>query len=189
MLAGGRHVAPRPVHGLHHVGQPCRRVVDGHEHRAWALLGDAEHERQAHDRSGIEQAGGLDPDDIATLGLAPQLVGWCERDEAAVRDERDRVAGLGLADVLRGHQQRPPGIAQAVQLLPDGGAQDRIDPRRGLVEEQQCRLVDERAGKLEPSLHPARQGPGLAAADIPQLHELERLACPPVAAAPQHAEQ
>ena len=62
-------------------------------------------------------------------------------------------------------------------------------PGRRLVEEEQRRIVDERAGQLEAPLHPARQPAGPTAADVPQVDELEDLAGAPPARAPQHPEQ
>ena len=132
---------------------------------------------------------GLDLDDVAARRLAAQLGRCREGDEPAARDERDLVARLGLVEVLGRDQQRPALVAQAMELIPDPAAQERIDARRRLVEEQQRRIVDERAGQLEPSLHPARQPAGAPAADVPQVDQLEDLAGPPPARAPQHPEQ
>ena len=132
---------------------------------------------------------GLDLDDVAAHRLAPQVVRRRERDQPALGDQRDRVALLGLVDVLGRHQQRPAGVAQAVELVPDAAAEERIDPGGRLVEEEQRRVVDEGAGQLEPALHPARQAPGAAAADLPQVDQLEHLARPPPARPEQHPEQ
>ena len=49
------------------------------------------------------------------------------------------------------------------------GAQERVDAGGRLVEEEQGRVVDERAGELEASLHPARELAGVAAADVPEV--------------------
>ena len=84
---------------------------------------------------------------------------------------------------------RPPGIAQAMELVPHATAEQRVDPGRRLVEEQQRRVVDQRAGQLEPALHPAREAAGAAAADVPQVDELEHLAGPPAPRPEQHPEQ
>ncbi len=83
---------------------------------------------------------------------------------------------------------RPP-VAQPVQLLPDTGSQERVDPRGRLVEEQERRVVDERAGQLEPPLHPAGQAAGASATDLPQVEQLEDLAGPPTTRSEQHPEQ
>ena len=104
-------------------------------------------------------------------------------------DERHLVARLGLVEVLGRDEQRPALVAQPMELVPDPAAQERVDARRRLVEEEQRRIVDERAGQLESPLHPARQPAGATTAHVPQVDELEDLAGPPPARAPQHPEQ
>ena len=49
-----------------------------------------------------------------------------------------------------------------MELLPDLGPQERVDPGRRLVEEEQRRVVHERAGELETSLHAAGELAGTA---------------------------
>ena len=65
------------------------------------------------------------------------------------------IAPLGLGDVLGRDDEGHAGIAPPVQLLPDGAPQDRVDAGRRLVEESDLRIVHERAGELEASLHAA----------------------------------
>ena len=62
-------------------------------------------------------------------------------------------------------------------------------PGGRLVEDDQLGLVDEGAGELEAALHPARQLAGLAAADIPQVDDLQDLADASPAPTPEHPEQ
>ncbi len=150
---------------------------------------DAPDDRQRGEAGAVEVVAELDLDGIPAHRLATQLVGMGQRDEPAVRDQGDGVAFLRLVDVLGGHEERPSVIAQAMELLPDGGSQDRVDPGGGLVEEQQVGIVDEGRGQLQASLHATRQAAGTAAADVPQVHELEDLAGATVTGAPQDAEQ
>ena len=76
-----------------------------------------------------------------------------------------------------------------MQLLPDLCAEERVDPTGRLVEEQQGWLVDQGARELEPSLHPARQVRGAAAAGGPQVDGLQHFADAAAAARPEQAEQ
>ena len=137
----------------------------------------------------VEQRGGLDPDDVAARRLAPQVVRGRQGEQAATRDQRHEVARLGLVDVLGRDQHRPSGRAQPVELLPDARPQQRVDPGRRLVEEQQGGIVDERARELETALHAAGQTPGSPAPDVPQVEELEDLAGPAPPAREHHPEQ
>ena len=71
------------------------------------------------------------------------------------RQHGDLVAIFRLADVLRGHDQRAAGIAQTAKFGPDRLAQHRIETGRRLVDEQQHRVVDQRARQLQSALHAA----------------------------------
>ena len=82
---------------------------------------------------------GLDLEEVAAGRGAAQLLRRAQRDQPAAGDQRDRVALLRLGHVLGRDEQRPAGRLQAVELLPDRLAQDRVDARRRLVEEQQRR--------------------------------------------------
>ena len=104
-------------------------------------------------------------------------------------DERNLVALLGLVDVLGRDEQRPPLVAQAVELLPDGHPEEGIDAGGRLVEDQESRIVDERTGELEPSLHAAGQPARPAVPGVPQVEQLQDLLGPPPAARPEQAEQ
>ena len=178
-LADG-HLAAAAGDRLDDLGQRGRRVVDRDPQLGRSALLDApDHRQRRQSRRRRSAFAVLDLDDVAAHRLAPQVVGRAERDEPAARDERDGVALLGLVDVLRGHQQRPAVVAQAMQLVPDRGPQHRVDAGGRLVEEQQLRVVDEgarrarggaacrptggrRAGRGRPTGRPAR-GPRASA--------------------------
>jgi hypothetical protein len=60
-----------------------------------------------------------------------------------------------------------------MDLVPDGAAEERVDARGGLVQDQQVRLVDEGRRELEATLHAPRQGTRPAASDRPQVDQRE----------------
>ena len=78
----------------------------------------------------------------------------------AAEDERQPMAALGLVHVVGGHHDGRALGGDRVDPLPELAPADRVDAGRGLVEEQQRRLVDGRAGQGQPLLPAARQGPG-----------------------------
>ena len=64
----------------------------------------------------------------------------------------------------------------------------RIEPGRGLVEQQHLRIVHERPGDRQPSLHPARQRLDLVVRAFAQLDEIDELIRPPAEVAPGQTE-
>src|SRR5205823_3931998 len=74
-------------------------------------------------------------------------------------------------------------------LLPDTASEQWIDARRRLVQDQQLRLMDKRAGELEPALHAPRELCRPTVAGLPQVHQLERLPGAPATPAREHSEQ
>ena len=68
-----------------------------------------------------------------------------------------------------------PGRADALELLPEGRAALRVEALGGLVEDEQGRLVHERAGEVEAPLHATRVRARQLAGDLGQGHELEQL--------------
>ena len=106
-------------------------------------LADRDDARQRPEVRAVEQSGRLDLDDIPAGGAATELVGRGQGYQAAVSDEGDLVALLGLVEVLRGNEERPPGIAEPVELAPDRHSQERVDACRRLVEDEEGRIVDQ----------------------------------------------
>ena len=96
-------------------------------------------------------------------GLAPGVLSHevgrlAAADDLAVRHQRHLVGEpLGLLDVMRGHQDRGPLGPQRVDQGPELGADLRIEADRGLVEQQERRVVGESARQQEAPAHPARQ--------------------------------
>ncbi len=68
-----------------------------------------------------------------------------------------------------------PGFAQAAHHLPHVAPQRHVDAGRGLVEEQNARLVRQRLGDQHPALHAARQRHDLGVLLVPQREVLQQL--------------
>ena len=175
--------------GLHDVRQCGRRIVDGDTDVRRVDLVDLVHRGKPLEGRRGERCHRLDVDDVAADRQPAKLVGCRKGDQPTVGDQGDRVALLRLVDVLRRHQERPALVAQAVELFPDAGPEERVDPGRRFVEEQHRRVMDQRAGQLEPALHATRQGTGTPPADVPQVDQLQDLARTTMAGPPQDAEQ
>src|SRR6185369_6993168 len=101
----------------------------------------------------------LERDDLAEADLALQLARGAARQDAPGLDEGDLVAELvGLAHVVRRQHDRDPLLAAEPG---DVGAHAHgdvgIETERGLVEEEELRLVDQRLGERDALLEPGRQ--------------------------------
>ena len=79
------------------------------------------------------------------------------RQDAALVQQRDAAAPLGLVQVGRGHQDRDAARQELRQQLPELAPRHRIDAGRRLVEQDQLGLVDQRAGQRQLLLHAAGQ--------------------------------
>ena len=123
------------------------------------------------------------PDFTISVGGPPcvveQLVHRADREQLAGVDDGDAIAeALGFFHVVG---RVDDGAALAVQrfdVLEDLVARLRIDADRGLVEQQQVRLVHERGGEVEAPLHAARIGADAIVLAIGEADEIE---------APRHA--
>ncbi len=107
----------------------------------------------------------------AACGAAPRGV---EREQPAVVQQRHPAAALGLVQVRRRHQDRDPLREKLREEHPELAARHRIDAGRRLVEHDQVRLVDERAGQRQLLLHAARQPIGQPRAERRELRQLEQ---------------
>ena len=65
---------------------------------------------------------------------------------------------LGLVHVVRGQDERRALLLQAIEAVPDEVARLRVEAGRGLVEEDQVRLVDQRSSDGQAPLHAAATG-------------------------------
>ncbi len=79
-------------------------------------------------------------------------------EDQAVLEDRDAVGErLRLVQVVRGEHDGLAEVAQRADDVPGGAAGGRVEAGRGLVEEDQLRVADEREREVQP--------PGLAAAE------------------------
>ena len=109
-------------------------------------------------------------------------------DGLAVRHDRHLVAeALGLLDVVRAHQDRDALAAQAVDERPQLLADLRVEADGRLVEQEQARLVQQRAGDEQPAPHAAAQLVDLALAAVLQVRDVERAVHRLLALALRHA--
>ena len=92
--------------------------------------------------------------------------GRADVEQRAAEDERQPVAALRLVHVVRREQHGRALGGEAVDLVPELAPAHRIDAGGRLVEEQQRRLVDRRAGERDPLLPAARQRAGELVAAI-----------------------
>ena len=74
-----------------------------------------------------------------------------------VHDHEPVAQLLGLVHVVGRQDERHAALLEPVEPVPDQVARLRVEPGRGLVEQQQLGLVDERAGDREAPLHAARE--------------------------------
>ena len=87
-----------------------------------------------------------------------QLARRAERDDLAVVHDRHAVAQpLGLVHVVRGQQDRPAGLLELLDEIPELPPRLRIEAGGRLVEKEQLGIADERAGERQPLLLPARE--------------------------------
>ena len=97
-------------------------------------------------------------------------------DEQPAVDDRDAVADLlDLAEQVGVEEHGDAAAAQLDEQPADGPAPGRVEGARGLVEQQQRRLPDERLRDPEPLLHALRHRLDAAVARLGQADELEQL--------------
>src|SRR5947209_5618553 len=78
-----------------------------------------------------------------------QLARWGQGDHAPVEHQRNPVGVLGFVDVVGGQEDGHPAARQTIDQCPKAAARYRIDTGGWLVEEQQWRLVHDRATKRQ----------------------------------------
>ena len=97
-------------------------------------------------------------------------------DDPAVVDDGHAVAEpLRLVHVVRGQEHGRPPALKLVHDVPDLPPRLRVEAGRGLVEEQQLRVADQRAGHGQALLLPAGEG---AHARLRLLRELDLAGSP-----------
>ena len=103
-----------------------------------------------------------------------------EREHLALVQQRDARAALGFVEVRRRHQDGDALREELRQQLPELAARHRVDAGRRLVEHDDLRLVDQRAGQRELLLHAAGELVGEPAAELRELRHLEQAIAPRV---------
>ena len=86
-------------------------------------------------------------------------------------EQRQAVEAFGFVHVRGAHDRGDAARDHLVHDHPQVAARDRIDAERRLVEQQQPRLVDQRAREPELLLHPPRQLPGEPVAERLEIRE------------------
>jgi hypothetical protein len=105
-----------------------------------------------------------------------ELAGGALHEDPALVHDHEPVAELRrLFHVVRRDQQRNAVPLEGTQLLPHEVARLRVEPRRRLVEDQDLRLVDERARDQQAAFHAARQLRDRPVALVLELDELQQL--------------
>ena len=97
---------------------------------------------------------------------------------AVVHDHQPVAQLLGLVHVVRGQDQRDAALLEPEQPVPHHVPGLRVQAGGGLVEDQDLRLVDERAGDGQAALQAAGQRVDLTVGAVRELHELEQFGGP-----------
>ena len=98
------------------------------------------------------------------------------RDDPPLRDHDDAVGQpLGLFHVVRGEQHGLAQAAEAFDEIPRGAAGRRVESGRGLVEEHELRVADERERQIEPPLLAAGESLHAHVGLVGEPDELEHL--------------
>src|ERR687886_2675979 len=155
VFGAGDDFATERVHLLDDARHGRAGLVSDHQEVPRRVLTDLADAGQILELHRVECMRGCDLDDVAAKRRAAELLRRRQRNESAAVQNRHAVAVLGFADDLGGYHERPTEITQAPELRPDLSAQDGIEAGGGLVHEQQLRVMHQRAGKLETTLHPA----------------------------------
>ena len=92
-----------------------------------------------------------------------------------VHDDEVVAQLLRLVHVVGRDDQRRPAPLQLVEALPQQVPRLRVEAGRRLVQDDQLRLVDERAGDRQAPLHAAGQRLDLVLGALVELDELEQL--------------
>ena len=104
----------------------------------------------------------------------PQGVRRVDREQLSLVEQRDPRAALRLVQIRRRHDDRDALSEKLGKQLPELAARDRIHTGRRFVEQDQRRLMDQRAGQRELLLHATRQLVGQPRSERRQLRHVEQ---------------
>ena len=110
--------------------------------------------------------------DVAPAQVVAALFGADQPPVAQV--ERPRQQALGDFEVVRRDDHQAAVALQALSRATSDAADDLIEPRERLVEQQEPRRVDERALERQPLAHAAREAQHLIVGPIGEIRVLER---------------
>ncbi len=104
---------------------------------------------------------------------------------ASLVEHGEAVEAFRLVHVGRAHEDGRPPVDHVVDDEPEVASRDRIDPEGRFVEQQDLRLMDQRAREPELLLHPAGEASGEPVLERREIREAEESLEPrrPVAAA------
>ncbi len=102
---------------------------------------------------------GLRDEDLDQVARHQALdpTGRIQGQESPLVHEADSVAPLGLVQVGRGDHDRHPLLQHLVEDPPEVPPRDRVHAVGGLVQQQDLRRVDQRAGQAQLLFHSARE--------------------------------
>jgi len=101
-------------------------------------------------------------------------------DDPPGHEERDAAAqALRLLDIVRGQEDRLSGLVEIGDRLPDPAGAVHVDPRCGLVEKQDRRIMNDSGRDGELALHALGVARELSAGRLGQAETLQQLARPP----------
>src|ERR1700723_2793592 len=96
--------------------------------------------------------------DHVTADFGLELAWRRDRDQLPLMQNADAIASLGFFHVMRRqHDGHALVLAQMFEVIPELASRRGIQPRAGLVEQQQRRLMQESLGKFDAALQPAGQ--------------------------------
>ena len=107
-----------------------------------------------------------------SVQAAHRIVG----DNPAVIDDDDAIAqAFGFFHIVSGVEQRLAAAFQLLEILEDGIARLGVNADGGLVEQNQLRIVQQRAGNIQPAFHAAAEPLDPIVAAVFQPHERQRI--------------
>ena len=168
------------------------RVLVGDDQPHAAALDHAIHDVRLFERLGQDLSAGLTQilnQKTPPRHAAGQFLGRTVVKDAAFVEQHDRGAAFGFVQIRRAPNDADALIDQLVDHLPQLAPRDRIDAHAGLVEQQQPRRVDQRAGQPELLLHAAGKLARQPVGEGGQAGKGEQTFEDPLSFQPDHAPQ